>query len=465
MIVDWKQQLHKNTVQSYEHSLFTLLRGLRLSPTELVSLLKKNIDSAELRAFLSKDAEVAELLVQLERGGDREGIEEARRKLTDKIETRTEDLSKQIETLLTSQEALRYSRSHRNMQMAALKNFLLRNRIPKDRIFLDFKIKGKRASKPELTWDEAQRIINLAAEEWRPVFQVMLHGALDMERFVEINTNSAYWRGIQEQLSNPTRDYVRIDLEGRKNVGPFYVLLPREVARLIPARNAQGELLRNKQSIMYNWKVARKRAGFLLERKGFGPHNLRSGWEDKALKAGLPEILIEHQVGHQVDPENYKRVQKDEAWVVGEFRRCIWGTKEVASKDEVAKLSEDIVLTSALAKLTAMGWNADALTEGERERAYRYLAEKFTRRLPEKIQTMIVGPEEMKHYIEALNPALRTSRPRGRLRKRGTARNGGSPFETRIVSEAELVGYLDDGWDLIKELRNGKIVIRQAIAD
>jgi len=37
------------------------------------------------------------------------------------------------------------------------------------------------------------------------------------------------------------------------------------------------------------------------------------------------------------------------------------------------------------------------------------------------------------------------------------------PFESRIVSEDELTGYLDEGWDLVKELSNGKIVIRRAL--
>jgi len=37
------------------------------------------------------------------------------------------------------------------------------------------------------------------------------------------------------------------------------------------------------------------------------------------------------------------------------------------------------------------------------------------------------------------------------------------PFESRIISEDELTGYLDEGWDLVKELSNCKIVIRRAL--
>ena len=48
--------------------------------------------------------------------------------------------------------------------------------------------------------------------------------------------------------------------------------------------------------------------------------------------------------------------------------------------------------------------------------------------------------------------------------KRRTQHNGGRAFETRIISEEELTGYLDEGWDLVKELSNGKIVIRRPLA-
>jgi hypothetical protein len=36
-------------------------------------------------------------------------------------------------------------------------------------------------------------------------------------------------------------------------------------------------------------------------------------------------------------------------------------------------------------------------------------------------------------------------------------------YETRIVTEKELVPHLDEDWDLVKELRSGKIVIKRAL--
>ncbi|MEM2780864.1 MAG: hypothetical protein QW791_08385 [Candidatus Bathyarchaeia archaeon] len=37
--------------------------------------------------------------------------------------------------------------------------------------------------------------------------------------------------------------------------------------------------------------------------------------------------------------------------------------------------------------------------------------------------------------------------------------------ESKIVTEKELISYLNSGWDIIKELKNGKIVIRRKISN
>jgi hypothetical protein len=36
-------------------------------------------------------------------------------------------------------------------------------------------------------------------------------------------------------------------------------------------------------------------------------------------------------------------------------------------------------------------------------------------------------------------------------------------YETEIVTENELLAHLDEGWDLVKELKSGKIVIRREL--
>ena len=46
-----------------------------------------------------------------------------------------------------------------------------------------------------------------------------------------------------------------------------------------------------------------------------------------------------------------------------------------------------------------------------------------------------------------------------------TARNGGAPldtpYETQIVSEEELIPLLAQGWDVVRELASGRIIVRR----
>jgi integrase len=48
-----------------------------------------------------------------------------------------------------------------------------------------------------------------------------------------------------------------------------------------------------------------------------------------------------------------------------------------------------------------------------------------------------------------------------------TAHNGGSPvhetYETRIVGEVELVPLLNQGWDIVKELTDGRVIVRRLL--
>jgi hypothetical protein len=80
---------------------------------------------------------------------------------------------------------------------------------------------------------------------------------------------------------------------------------------------------------------------------------------------------------------------------------------------------------------------------------------------------MVVTSDDIKRYIEAMNPALGQVEKEGKQRPtRRTALNGGTPindcpYETRIVSEDELVPFLNNGWDIVKELSGGRIIIRR----
>jgi hypothetical protein len=88
-----------------------------------------------------------------------------------------------------------------------------------------------------------------------------------------------------------------------------------------------------------------------------------------------------------------------------------------------------------------------------------------------KIFREVMTTADMNRYIEAANPmrdqwSRQTEEEERKPKKtRRTAHNGGTPldapYETCVVGEAELVPLLNAGWDIVKELASGKVIIRR----
>ena len=64
-------------------------------------------------------------------------------------------------------------------------------------------------------------------------------------------------------------------------------------------------------------------------------------------------------------------------------------------------------------------------------------------------------------WTEKEKEEILQERIRDILERRGSEHNGGKPFESKIVTEDELVQYVEEGWEICRELSNGKIVIRR----
>jgi integrase len=283
---EWISTLHPNTKKGYESGLFTLLGRLQLKPSELVQL-----------------------------AGNPE---------TQK------DLSKRVK-IVFAQLAQKYSYSARNSMFASFKNFLALNEIALP--LLGFKIKLERKVKPLFTWEDAERTISKASIEFQPIYRLMLWSALDIERFVQVNRDAERLSDIKRQIADERRDWIRIDVpKGRKSSPPFYTLVPRDIAKLLPTLDQQGKPITNKNSIHYHWGNALKRAGFQF--KHFGPHNLRSAWMGEATRRKLEPVVREHQLGHMVDSENYQRLQQDETFVTEQFRKA-WATEQAATTHDL----------------------------------------------------------------------------------------------------------------------------------
>lgn len=42
------------------------------------------------------------------------------------------------------------------------------------------------------------------------------------------------------------------------------------------------------------------------------------------------------------------------------------------------------------------------------------------------------------------------------------ANGSGKPYQSKIISEDDLVQHIEDGWEIVRELTNGKLLIRRA---
>lgn len=197
---------------------------------------------------------------------------------------------------------------------------------------------------------------------------------------------------------------------------------------------------------------------------GIDPHGIWSRLLRKAFRKVLNQSDIDEDtkeaiMGHELpgSRDNYFD-SHDHDEIAAKYMRCQFDRAAVAGQD---------VLTSALAKRTATRWNAGALSDEERTVAFDWLVKELKPpKETARLRHMVVTADDMKRYIELLNPArTQVEEEPQRRRTRRTAHNGGTPldapYEMRIVGEGELVQLLNLGFDVVKELSGGRIIVRR----
>jgi len=75
-----------------------------------------------------------------------------------------------------------------------------------------------------------------------------------------------------------------------------------------------------------------------------------------------------------------------------------------------------------------------------------------------KVQEAIGFGCTVEELREALAQVLETRRESKRTQR---VKNGGRAYEAHMISDQELISYIEEGWDIIKELSNGRIVVRR----
>jgi integrase len=298
----WRKTMHPLTRKTYESVFFKFLKGMKLTPTQL----------------------------------------------RDRADKEPRETSKLVKLRFAELEKEGKSKALRDVSKAALNSFLAFHELALPLIGL--KINGHKRRKPFMSWEDGNRIISLAPVEYQPAYKFLLWSALDVERFTQLNQDQIRLTKIKRQLQDQSLDWIKIEVpEGRKHSPAFFVMVPREIAALLPILDQSGKPIVGKQNIFRNWVVARNRAGF-SELTRIGPHNLRSVWISEAARRKLDPIVCEHQLGHVVDDKNYQRLQDDEAWVLGEFREA-WATKPAATREQLEVRGQQIEELEAVVKM------------------------------------------------------------------------------------------------------------------
>ena len=197
---------------------------------------------------------------------------------------------------------------------------------------------------------------------------------------------------------------------------------------------------------------------------GMDPHSmwarlLRKAFQKVLNQSDLDEDTKESLMGHKLPGSrgNYFDIH-DHQEIAAKYMRCQFDRTPEASApstkfERLKQYAKDL------------GFDPDGIIEEQIERKVPLRA--YKGRVPsDRERRRSLAPPNENELISMLQAGLRerlaTSTPNPR-----TAHNGGMPlreaYETRIVGEAELVALLNQGFDVVKELSDGRVIVRKPL--
>jgi integrase len=195
------------------------------------------------------------------------------------------------------------------------------------------------------------------------------------------------------------------------------------------------------------WEVVKEVAPAAgIDSHGMWSHLLRKSFRKVLNQSDVDEDTKEAIMGHKLPGSRGNYFDShDHDEIASKYMRCQFDRAGPGASEEAAKRTVMTVIKAQYGdRLSAEKWN-----EIEKIFNQTVSAAQMERILREMVFQHVDDEEE----------------PRRRKTHR-TARNGGTPlnvpYETRIVNEEELVPLLNTGWDVVKELASGKIIVRRS---
>ncbi len=230
-----------------------------------------------------------------------------------------------------------------------IRSFFSHNRValPKDATFI---IRGDREKVVGRLTIENIRDMALSANRcYRAIFISMFQGGLDTSSLIYWSENGL--ESLRKQLRYDPKT-IKIELPGRKkrkNRDPFYTLIGQDAIEALkawievrPSGHEQIFLTRafedkekgirrpvSHRSVMMYWLKHLEKTGLInrnggnhTTRYGMNLHEIRdvfrSQWEKTPAKASVAEFMM----GHVVDPLEYNKAHRDEAWTLQEYGKA-----------------------------------------------------------------------------------------------------------------------------------------------
>jgi hypothetical protein len=203
------------------------------------------------------------------------------------------------------------------------------------------KIKVRRTRhKAELTWEDAERIIQETDEPYRTIFNFMKWSGLGEDEIMEVQGSLEIQRKIEDQRKNDNR-YIKIRLSPRKsNLDEFFTLAPKAFTPQFPlctkTYKDRGRKLIDPHDLQNVWRRAAKKVG--LWHEGLGPHQLRSVFKSECGRSEVAYAVSEFCMGHGGgDQYGYARETLDEEYMAKQLSK-LWDHSAPATNGEVTSL-------------------------------------------------------------------------------------------------------------------------------